>query len=293
MTAITASDAGEANAIIGAARASTTPHRLDPGGYYVVHTPDGVQEFDLTGDEHRDFPKFKSGHVVVRDVPSFARYYGKHASADSEVFADLDAATITAVLDAHGPQDGSDEFGGLARWQQHRLTLAMRKTPQWVTWTGKDNRDGARLMDQQAFAEFLEDNAGDIAADGPVSAADLIELAQEFHARTKVAFSSGKRLKSGQTQFEYSETIEATARVERGVIAVPDEFHLALRPFEDCDMFRVKARFRYRLDHGQLRLGYRLNDPDGVTRKAVDEVVTLTQEACQGIAIMRGKPVPT
>ena len=46
-------------------------------------------------------PAHKTGHITVTDVASFAGYYIRHADEDSEVFADLDAGTVTAVLDAH------------------------------------------------------------------------------------------------------------------------------------------------------------------------------------------------
>jgi uncharacterized protein YfdQ (DUF2303 family) len=229
-------------------------------------------------------PKRKRGAVHVTDTASLALYYHKHHDSNSEVYADLDAATITAVLDAHLATAGDDYAGEGARWQDHRVTLTMRQTPQWITWTGQNRV----MMSQQAFAEFLEDNAADIAADGPVSAADLIELAQEFHAHTKVTFASGKRLKSGETQFIYTESTEAKAG-ERGTIAIPDEFELALRPLEDCDLFRIKARFRYRLREGQLTLGYHIDDPAQKFRSAVDEVVALAEGKCE-VKVMRGRP---
>lgn len=272
---------GEAASVIrDLAIATTEPRILQRGHIYGWQQPGGdVAVTDLTGDAYRDYPQHKTGTVGVRDVASFAQYWAKHHDDASEVFADLDAATITAVLDAHA--------GDGARWQRHRLTLTMRKTPQWETWTRQDRK----LMRQQEFAEFLEDNSGDIAADeqSPVKAADLIELAQEFHAHTAVRFSSGKRLQSGQTQLVYSETIEAHGGPQRGTIAIPDAFHLGLAPLEDSTPYRVKARFRYRLTDGELRLGFHLDDPAGLFRDAVSEVVKKAAQA-SGVKIMRGAP---
>jgi uncharacterized protein YfdQ (DUF2303 family) len=251
---------------------------LEPGGIYAFMPPNAADPkiVNLRDDQYLDEPRRKRGLVSVTDVASLAQYHAKHGVHESEVFADLDDATITAVLNAHAAND--------AGWQDHRVILTMRRTPQWITWTGQNRV----MMSQQAFAEFLEDNAADIAADGPVSAADLIELAQEFHAHTKVTFASGKRLKSGETQFVYTETIEAKGS-ERGTIAIPDEFELALRPLEDCDLFRIKARFRYRLREGQLTLGYHIDDPAQKFRSAVDEVVALAEDKCS-VTIMRGRP---
>src|SRR4029077_18718642 len=103
----------------------------------------------------------------------------------------------------------------------------------------------------QEFAEFLEDNARDVAADGPVSAADLLEVAQEFHAHTRVNFSKGTRLATGQTQLTYVEDVQATAG-SRGEIVIPSEFALAIVPYEACAPAVVPARFRCRLANGDL-----------------------------------------
>jgi uncharacterized protein YfdQ (DUF2303 family) len=261
---------------------SSKPRELEPGVIYAWLDAGQVHQVDLTGDEYLDLPRRKRGTVSVRDVASFAQYHGKHAGEHSEVFADLDAATITAVLNAHAA-DGAD-------WQDHRVTLTMVKTPQWITWTSHDSgSDSGRLMTQDRFAEFIEDNAADVAPGGPCTAADLLEVAQKFQAHTKVTFSSGKRLQSGETQFVYSEQIDGKAG-DRGTIEIPNDFELAIAPFEDCEPYRVQARFRYRINSGDLRMGYHLNDPSRIFRDAVLQVVTKAEKECGDIKIMRGKP---
>ena len=266
----------EAQAIIDACGELEPVHLVEAGNIYAVRQAGGsFTKLDLTGDEYRDFPKRKAGQVTVTDVASFAHYYAKHADNGSEVFADLAAATITAVLDAHGAS---------ARWQDHRLTLAMQQTPQWKAWVATDRR----MMSQASFAEWIEDHAADIAPGGPCTAADLLEMAQQFQAHTKVEFKSGKRLKDGQTQLLYSETTEAKAG-ERGIIHIPDAFELAIAPFEDSEFYRVKARFRYRLNGGDLTMAYHLNDPEKVFRDAILQVTGKTEEACK-VTIMRGQP---
>jgi uncharacterized protein YfdQ (DUF2303 family) len=159
------------------------PAELEPGGIYGWLSEGQVHVTDLTGDEYLEMPKRKRGTVTVTDVASFAKYYAKHSTLFSEVFADLDAATVTAVLDAHEKNE--------ARWQQHRLTLTLAPTPEWATWTGSDRK----MMTQAAFAEFIEDNIADIAADGPCTGSDLLEMAQQFQAHTKVEFKHPPRVR--------------------------------------------------------------------------------------------------
>lgn len=271
-------DEGAAQIIRELARASAKPQHLEPGYVYGYVDDSGEPRLiDLTTDYYSKFPKRKGGTVTVRNVAGFAQYFKKHSDENSEVFADLDKGTFTAVLDAHTRNDG-------ARWQQHRLVLALEQTLPWVTWTAMDRQ----WMSQQVFAEFIEDNCRDLHPGGRVSAADLLEIAQHFQAHTKVNFTGGTRLATGATQLLYSETVEATAG-SRGEIVIPSEFDLAIVPFDDCDPSVLAARFRYRLSGGQLKLGYFLNDPQRVAREAVAEVASVLAATC-GIEIMQGRP---
>lgn len=260
------------------ARSSTEPAVLEPGGIYAWLTDGEVHELDLTGDDYRDYPKHKAGEVTVRNTASFAHYYAKHADAGSEVYADLDRGTFTAVLDAH--------HGDSARWEQHRLVLALEQTLPWRTWLSHDRQ----MMRQQDFAEFIEDNARDVAPGGKVTAADLLEIAQHFQAHTKVSFTQGTRLATGQTQLTYAETIEAKAG-NRGEIVIPSEFTLGILPYEDSPPRILLARFRYRLTGGELLLGYFLNDPARAAREAVAQIAEKVAEDC-GITVMHGRPAP-
>lgn len=272
------------------AQTATDPSELRPGKFYAWLAPGGqLHKVDLTGDEHADFPKHKRGIVTVRNVASFKAYWDKHHDDDSEVFADLDKGTVTAVLDAHrSAQAHADGDSDAARWQGHRLILALRLTQPWKDWTGRDRQ----LMSQQEYAEFLEEHAADVDPAGAVTAADLLESAQHFQAKIKVAITSGKRLRDGQTQFEYMEQIESAGRSapDRGTIEMPSEFDLAIRPFDDCPVRPVAVRVRFRIrDDKKLALGYFMNDPARVAREAVAEVVAKLEAECS-VKVMHGQP---
>lgn len=258
------------------------PKPLEPGGIYAWLAGGQVHKIDLTGDAYRDQPRRKQGTVTVRDVASFAHYYEKHSDSGSDVYADLDAATFTAVLDAHEGIADSGSDG--ARWQQHRLILQLQQTLPWKTWLSRNRQ----MMSQQQFAEFVEDNARDVAPGGRVTAADLLEIAQSFQANTAVKFASGKRLATGQTQFTYTEEVSARAG-NRGTIDIPAEFALAIVPYEDCPPAIVPARFRYRLDSGDLRLGYFLADPARIAREAVAQIGEKVAHECT-VIVMQGRP---
>jgi hypothetical protein len=51
----------------------------------------------------------------------------------------------------------------------------------------------------------------------------------------------------------------------------------------------IRARFRYRLNAGQLTLGYKLDDAKGVARDAVETIVGKLEADCS-VTAMHGRP---
>jgi uncharacterized protein YfdQ (DUF2303 family) len=266
------------------------PHKLELEHFHVIARPDGgVEKIDLTEDRWRDWPKRKGGTVTVRNVASFKAYYEKHHDDASEVFADLDAGTVTAVLDAHDTYEGGRGGEDGARWQQHRLILALTPTLPWQEWTAKDRK----FMPQETFAEFIEEHARDVdpLPEAKVKSADLLETAQNFKATLKGSITSGTRLKDGQTQFSYVEEISATGQnAARKTIEMPEEFDLLIAPYEDIEPAVMAVRLRYRIQQDKsLVLGYFMNNPARVAREAVAEVVAKLAKECN-VTVMHGTP---
>ncbi|TDD77719.1 DUF2303 family protein [Actinomadura rubrisoli] len=274
---MTMTDRTENDAVIEAAITSVEPAALQPGTVYGFKFRDHVKVVDLTGDEYLDEPRRKTGTVTVDDVTSFAQYYAKHADPDSEVYTDLDAGTVTAVLDAHT----SDV--DVPRWQDHRLVLRMKPTEPWKTWIGKNRI----ALPQLAFAEHIEDNLVDIASE-PVPAAEMLEIAQTFQAKTQVSYASGTRLASGDITLAYEETTDASGGA-KGKLAVPKAFAIGIAPFDDVDPYKISVRLRYRIQSNKLSMIYVMDRPEDVVRDAVKSVVTKVQDAT-GITVMRGVP---
>jgi uncharacterized protein YfdQ (DUF2303 family) len=263
----------EAEVIRDLAFTAAKPQVARPGERYVWLVDGVVVEHDLTDV----MPARKAGTVQVANVASFSHYYGKHGDDDSEVFVDIDHAQITAVLDAHGTA---------ARYQGHRLVLALAPTLPWQTWTARNDR----WMTQKDFAEFLEMNAADVAPGAPVTAADLLEVSRQFQAHTKVSYESGTRLSNGTNHLVYKEEIEAKAG-DRGQIDIPAEFQLGIKPYEDCPQgYLIKAWFRYQIREGALQLKYVLDDPARKALLAVEAIVGQVA-ADLGITVMVGADV--
>ena len=267
-------DYAESEIVRDLALRTAAPTRAEAGSHYVWRDEDGsLRTLDLTGA----MPARRTGTVTVRNVAAFGAYFAKHADAASEVYGDLEAAKITAVLDAHrGSDHGDGEPDASARWQQHRLVLELKTTQAWDAWLEYDRQ----MRPQVAFAEFLEDNYRDLAPEGTVRAADLLEVAQSFTASTKTLFESGQRLRSGDIEIVLSEQTTATAGKQKK-IEIPEEFQLAIAPYEDCGRALISARFRYRAKDGSLALGYFLNQPERVREDAVREVAERVADATE------------
>lgn len=246
-----------AQVIVDTALRTAPPVILEPGKVHAFNTPGGVQKFDLTGPEYTGIPPRKAGTTTVRDARSWSAYFTKHSIDASEVYADSERLTVTAVLDAHAADEPS--------WGNHRLVLSLRTTDAWKQWLKNDGE----LLGQEDFAEFLEDHLPELL---DPSSADMLEIAQSLQANTKVDFQSGIRLATGQRQFQYVET-QTTKAGQKGQLTVPETFVIGLIPFEGSEGYRLTARLRYRITDRGLRMGYKLERPDDILRTAFADVV--------------------
>ena len=261
-------------AVIDTAQQAVAPVPLETGRVYAVRGLSGaVTTLDLTGDKYRTTPSRKTGTVTVRDAGSFIAYWAKHHDEGTEVWADAEQLTITAVLDAH-EADG-------ARFGQHRAVLALRPTTTWEQWL----KGSGRLMDQESFATFLEDHLPELISP---DAATMLEIAQSIQAATKCDFQSGTRLTSGERRLVYTETVNAKAGA-RGELTIPETFTVGLRPFEGSEGWTLTARFRYRINGGALQLGYKLERAEDVKREAFAAVLGQVADAVDS-PILNGTP---
>ncbi|GGU13012.1 DUF2303 family protein [Streptomyces violascens] len=256
-------DIDNVQTIVETARLSATPAELEPGKIYAFNTPTGVHEVDLSGPAFTGVPSRKQGTTLVRDAVSFHAYYDKHHDENTEVFADAERLTVTAILDAH--------TADTARWSGHRLALSLRQTDAWKQWLAYDGK----LMAQEPFAEFLEDHLPELIEP---TAADMLEIAQSIQGATKAEFQAGTRLATGQRQLSYVETTTAKAG-SKGQLTIPETFTIGLVPFEGSEGYKLTARLRYRIERGgELRIGYKLERPGDIQRTAFADVVKAIAE---------------
>lgn len=246
------------------AERSVSPTEVQAGAVdqYVLREGQRVEAVD--SERFLARPRRRSGTVVALDADSFGRLIVDLGpdNGRATIYADVQALLLTGVLNDHDTNAG---------WRDHRVTLSIVRTPQWERWIAQNDK----LNDQTTFALHLEENMADV-IDPP--GADLLELAQSFEATIDAQFKSAARLKDGARQFTYTEVIDARAGKD-GQIVVPEGFTLSVEPVEGADPVTVRAKLRFRINSGQLRIGYTLEDPAGVERKAFDDVVDKVESA--------------
>lgn len=277
----------EAAAIIAdLAHKATKAIQLTDGQLYAVLTPrGGVKLLETPGftdrhsDERGDYPRMVERKVTVLDVDSFLDYLGRYSSdgmtqggmpgGSLEVWADIDSQKVLGILD------------GIDGWRRHTATLSLALSREWKEWTKIDGQ----LYPQADFAQFIEDHLSTI---GEPAGALLLDVCQTLEATKNANFRSQQILANGQRQFVYEESVEAKAG-QKGTLAVPTELTLVLRPFQGSDPVAVKARFRYRLSEGVLRMGVHLDEPALVLERAFDRVVDEVQAGVP-VHVNHGRP---
>lgn len=241
---------------IGELKARGSVHTAVPGGLPFTLVPQGYELKTL--EEHLPAPLRTRAVIRTDDAPSFVAYVNRYKDGTTVVFADLAGRKFEAVIDYHyvyGP-----------RWGSHRVTLASAVTPDWDAWT----KHSGQQKSQVDFARWIEDHLPNIA---DPAGAELLLIATTLEAKKDVQFKSSTRLQNGEHQFRYEETITGTAGSQSGSIQIPNEFVLGLEPFQGVGLKRVDARFRYRINQGELKLWFELVRAQDVLEAAFAEVV--------------------
>jgi uncharacterized protein YfdQ (DUF2303 family) len=239
-----------AETLTNALAATMAPREV--GNALVMALPDSYQLHDLT--ETRDkawhYASRKKHEAVLLDLASFITYAKDQAKAEEGyIYANPDARRFTAVFNDYRDTD-------LPGWRDHRATYSAAFTPEFTKWL--ENNGSGRAKDQNAFAEFIEDNFADIT---PPFAQQLLDVATTIQAKTDINFSSAKRLDNGQVQLGYTEVIDAKAGAD-GALTIPREFTLGLRLFKNGGGYALKARLKYRLGGGNVKFWYELDRPE-------------------------------
>lgn len=200
-------------------------------------------------------PSRKTGCPVFTQADSFCGYVNEQKDADSRLYVTGPTA-IVAVLNHHGKT---------ADWKDHKATLALTKTPEWITWTNFHNK----FMGQREFAQFIEDNAADLASPTGADLLDLvrtIKLSQHLECTGEI----DERGDVAGTSFVVATKTKTGAKQE---VELPAEFFLAISPYEGGDKSNVKSRLRIELDGTRFKLRYELVKIATFEKLALESIV--------------------
>ncbi len=209
-------------------------------------------------------PQFIKAHPRFDEPASLVEYFNRFKNPASTILADLDKSTVVAIIDHHeDPKDDNRAAPG-PRHHLHLATFQPKHSPEWLIWTGKNKE----AMGQIEFAQFIEDNAPDVASP---SAADLMEMALRFEATKGATFKSAARLQNGDVAIQYQE--ETQGNVAGGSIEIPKDIKLLIPVYQGGEKVEVVGRFRYRLNGGVLSLWYDLLRMENLKRAAFNSIV--------------------
>lgn len=217
-------------------------------------------------------PWRKTAAVTMRDAASFCEYIDRQGGRPS-IYGRRDTGHFVAILDDN-TYDGPN-------WRGHRASFSLQPTKEWLRW----NAASGKKMTQVDFATFIEDNLPDII--DPVGA-EMLEMCRLLEAKKKVEFISGIRLSNGENELSYEESISGT--VGKGRLPVPEEFVIAVQPFEGADRFSIHARLRYRIgDDKKLAMWFDLDRPHKILEAAILDAWKWIEDK-SGVMILNGEP---
>lgn len=216
-------------------------------------------------------PLFLEQKIHFSEVSAFIDYVNNFKDDYTLILKDNEAHSITAIFDYHQAHV-ENEYENLPRHCDHVAVFYAKKTDEWLEWM----RHNDESMTQINFAEFIEDHAKDFVTP---DSGTMCEIASSIEAKTGVDFKQSVRMESGAASLRYEETIDGTAM--GGTLEIPKYFEIALRPFEGCNRFAMKAMFRYKISGGSLHLRYKIigfkDVLDETFKKFADDVEKLTE----------------
>jgi len=206
-------------------------------------------------------------NIQLYDVGSFIEYYNRFADEDSTIYYNIETAKFKAILDHNMNIEGDENT---PRWEEHTATYACPATPEWNIW----REFSGKKMNQEDFSLFIEDNLNEI---NEPKGAQMLDIVSSLKATKNVNFRSALRLDNGQTQITYVEDIEGSAG-QTGKLNIPTIIKLGMRLFAGGEGYEIEARFRYRINSGNLIMWYELIRPHKVNEAAIDGTLKIIEE---------------
>ena len=214
-------------------------------------------------------PLRKKANATFKAAHSFSEYIADFNTGDTKLFGNQDGNAIVARIDYHGDKPS---------WCDHTATLTLKYSPEWIAWTGINNKQTPQVQ----FAEFLEQHELDVIEP---ATAEVMDAVIDLQAKRSVNFRKAVDLTSGRVQLLFEDQEEGKGK---GEIKLPKELTLSLAVYDFSEPVQIVAKLRYRIsDEGKLSFIVALVRP----HKAVDmafEAVVKDVESDTGLTVLHG-----
>lgn len=225
-----------------------------------------------------DKPSRVAGGVTVETQDSLVDYVRDFKGTGTRLFASISTSVIVAVLDYHaGRTDSVADMGSVSTpvdelheyvpepdHGQHVATLRLPYSEEWTTWTGQDGK----LVDQLAFARFIQENAPDI--ESP-DAATLLELVRDLRATRTKKFTGDVNMAAARDGFTYEDRTDLRSQ---GELNVPDAFVVRIPVYFGGQSVAVQAQLRFDVNEdGKMALGFKMLRRESIRQATFKELV--------------------
>lgn len=224
-------------------------------------------------DKRSPAPRRLTGCAKFTELASFIDHVERFKDQHSAVF--MHGNALTAVYNYHvGIGDNGDGHPGVPaapRWADHRATYAAPFSPEWDLW----NKNDGKLMTQEEFGEFIDQNIKDIAAPvseddkkaGYVGAGALSTMARNLVINAGHKAERKINEQTGEITMHFEVKID-----EQSSTKLPPGFLLGIPVFEKGPGYRIEAKFYLQRAGQGFKLGYKLVRAADVLQHAVDEI---------------------
>ena len=235
-------------------------HKLEDGRQLVV-VPSGYEMAQIKPIDPA-LPENIQQTVKVHDEASFLKYLALFKTPVTQIFAapgfiaNNFSPYFGAAIDYHGPDTPMRN--------QHSLTYRPRYSEEWNLWMSTSN------MNQEGFAEFIEENRQDVVEP---KAAALLDLARNFRATRKVQYDKAFFEKNGNVKLTYSDETEA-----QGEIVVPDMITIGIPVYFNGPKYSINLWVRYRVGNNTVSFSLKPDRKDVIEQHAFTEMADRIEE---------------
>lgn len=247
--------------------ADAFPFALVPAGYQLKSIERLFEE-----------PIRRRNTVTLRTVASFLDYFKAFVVADAHLPAFYLSERATGLK-------VSVVFNGLT-WADSSATLSLGLSPELNRWLGLQL---SGLVRQKDFAQFIEDNLPDIVEP---QGAKLLEICRSFRATQTVRFASSVDLSNGDVGLEYITETKAGTTDAKSRLQMPETIVLGIPLFEGEERIKLRARVRYEIEDGRLRLGLSFPQLEAALDAASDDIIARLGKSLPKIVFMNGNMPP-